>query len=58
MKLSILGPFPCGASRCSCTKGGCDELGALSEEAKEEVVQLEQREREAAASCPQKGPET
>ena len=24
----MLGPFPCGAAKCSCTKGGCDRLGA------------------------------
>lgn len=30
MSLPVLGPFPCGAARCECTKGGCDHLGACS----------------------------
>ena len=28
-----LGPWPCGASRCECAKGGCDRLGAMSADA-------------------------
>lgn len=32
MRLSVLGPFPCGGARCECTKGGCDHLGACSPE--------------------------
>lgn len=34
-----LGPYPCGASRCICTKGGCDHLGALSEEHKRAIAE-------------------
>jgi hypothetical protein len=32
-RLPILGPFPCGASRCSCSRGGCDALGTMSAQA-------------------------
>jgi hypothetical protein len=32
-RLPVLGPFPCGASRCNCTRGGCDALGTMSAQA-------------------------
>lgn len=45
-RLPVLGPFPCGAVRCSCTKGGCDHLGALSEAAKEAIAASREADRE------------
>lgn len=30
--IPVLGPFPCGAARCECTKGGCDHLGVCPPE--------------------------
>ena len=33
-----IGPFPCGALRCLCSRGGCDHLGGMSDAHKQALA--------------------